>query len=111
MLNAKINYITEKKIDGVEYKQQEITEYSKIVASLTEHNKLRASLKSKWDRMIIEPEFSILEEAGEFKIRSNSDRVVIVTLDNEDLANNILTLMNLAFRDGAKQIIKVLEIL
>lgn len=111
MLNAKINFITEKKIDGVEYKQQVLSEYSKIVSSLTEHNKLRAGLKSKWDRIINEPEFSILREQDEFKIRSNSDRVVIVTLDNKELAENILTLMNLAFREGAKQIINVLEIL
>lgn len=111
MLNAKINFITEKKIDGVEYKQQALSEYSKIVSNLAEHNKLRACLKSKWDRIVIDPEFSILHEKDEFKIRSNSDRVVIVTLDNKELAENILTLMNLAFREGAKQIINVLEIL
>jgi len=44
-----------------------------------------------------------------YKIRCKSDRIILATVDDEELAMNISILINLAFREGAKQIIKVLE--
>ena len=109
-MNVKFEFINDVKSDPVEAKIEELSEYGEIVKNVDRHFKLNGHITSKWEKALKQPEYELLEENGTFKIRS-SDRITLVEIDNKDIAENIIILMNLAFREGAKQIIEVVKVL
>jgi hypothetical protein len=110
-MNDKINFITDIEVEPVEVIKNITTEYTNVVRTLDSQYKFRQHLSRKWNSIVDEPEYELVTEGESFKIRARTDRIVLVTIDNKELAENIVILMNLAFREGAKQIIKVLELL
>lgn len=111
-MNQKFNFIAEEKVEPETIKLIEHTEYSVIAKQLDDHYKLRGGLSEKWQKSLKEPEFEMLVDdnsSHKFKIRSISDRIIMASIDDESLAENITILMNLAFREGEKQIIEVLR--
>lgn len=109
-MNVKFEFINDVKRDPIEAKLEELSEYGKIVKNVDRHYKLNGHITSKWEKSLRQPEYELLEENGTFKICS-SDKITLVEIDNKDIAENIVILMNLAFREGAKQIIEVVKIL
>ena len=110
-MSVKFEFINDVKSDHVEAKIEELSEYSEIVKNVDRHFKLNGHITSKWEKALKHPEYQLLEENGTFKIRCSSDRITLVEIDNKDIAENIVILMNLAFREGARQIIEVVKLL
>ncbi|MDD5649818.1 MAG: hypothetical protein PHF86_05260 [Candidatus Nanoarchaeia archaeon] len=110
-MNNKINFISDIEVEPVEFIKKLTNEYTQVVRSLDVHLNSRRVLSKKWDDIVDDPEYVLIEDNGSFKIRAKTDRIILVTVDNKELAENIIILMNLAFREGAKQIIRVLETL
>jgi hypothetical protein len=107
-MNNKFNFISDQQVEPTILIAKEQSLYTQITENLEQHYKLRGELSSKWDRIINYPEYTIIEGENCFKIKS-SDGLTLATIDSKILAINIETLMNLAYREGSKQIIKVLE--
>lgn len=113
-MNQKFQFITDCKIEPEDLLLNNQVLYSKIVKQLDDHYKLRGELSSKWQKFLTDPEFELIKDENSdhsFKIRSKSDRIVLVNLDDEELASNLIILLNLAFREGAKQVINILKVL
>ena len=108
-MNTKFNFVADQNIDPVEIVTKQQSEYSEIVQNLDIHYKLHNELKSKWNYNLNFPEYEYVFEDNEHKIKSTSSKISLVTLQDKDLAENIILLMNLSFREGAKQIIQILE--
>lgn len=110
-MNNKINFISDNEVEPTEFVTKLINEYTEVVRNLDTHYSIKGALSKKWNNIIDDPEFTVFEEDGMFKIRAKTDRIILASVDDKNLAENIVILMNLAFREGAKQIIKVLEYL
>lgn len=97
--------------DGYNLIKRQQSEYSILTKELNIHFTLRDELNVKWNRIINSPEFNVAEdtESKEFRIQENSDGIVLATLTNKELAEQIVELMNVAYRQGAKQIIQILD--
>jgi len=88
--------------------------YSLIAKQLDEHYKLRGELSSSWQRFLTKPEFVLIIDENDdhkYKIRSETDRIELVKLNDKEIAENVLILLNLAFREGAKSIMNILKVL
>jgi hypothetical protein len=111
-MNIKLNFISGRQIGPeniIEEKTKLSKEYSKIVENIDVHHNLRNELNSTWNKFLNFPEYEVKQEENSFNIKSISDGITIATVDNQKLADNIVELMNLAFREGAKQIIQIVE--
>lgn len=111
-MNAKFDFISNEKIvDPVEVKLSSLQSFEKIATLVDEHLNLQNRLKNTFNDLAIIPEFFVKEESENvFKIYSRSDMVCLVELNDKNLALNIVTLMNLACREGAKQMINLIKI-
>jgi len=101
-----------KPVEGIELIKQQQSEFSILKKDLNIHFTLRDELNVKWARLINNPEFEIITDKtkdGEFLIRSSSDGITLATLTSKELAEQIVELMNVAHREGAKQIIQILD--
>jgi uncharacterized protein YjcR len=104
-MNIKFNFISGTPITPeniIEQKNIYSKEYSKIVANIDTHYNLQNQLNSTWNKFIAFPEYEAIQEEDKFNVKSKSDHITIATVDNQSLADCIIELMNLAFREGAK---------
>lgn len=108
-MQNKFSFIEGVDLDPVPIIKTKQTEYSEIVKNLDRHFELRGELTSKWNSLLNFPEFTVIFEDETHKIKCESDRTIIASITNKDLAENIVELMNLAHREGAKQIIQILK--
>jgi hypothetical protein len=111
-MNIKLSFVAGQAITPdriIETKTQLSKEYSKIVEDLDAHYNLHNELNATWNKFIASPEFNIVEDSGNFNIKSISDGLTIASTENKEVAENMIELMNLAFREGAKQIIQIVE--
>jgi len=108
MKNAKINFITNHKLDNIKLKQLEFYGFSDIATKIDEQFKMVWNFKKKWDEIVKNDEYRLIENEKTIEINSKTDNVNLATLekDQKQLAIQIEILMNLAFREGAKQIIE-----
>jgi hypothetical protein len=107
-MNNKLNFISDQQTEPEVLIAKEQSLYTQITQNLDQHYKLRGELSSKWNKITQIPEYNVFEEENCYKLKS-SDGMTLATVDSKNLANNIETLMNLAYREGAKQIIQILE--
>lgn len=111
-MNIKFNFISGTPIGPdniIEEKTKFSKEYSEIVKNIDVHYNLRNELNSTWNKFLNFPEYEARQEENSFNIKSRSDEITIVTVDNRNLADNVVELMNLAFREGMKQIVQIIE--
>ncbi|MDD5650188.1 MAG: hypothetical protein PHF86_07230 [Candidatus Nanoarchaeia archaeon] len=114
-MNSKLKFLTgyNSELKPEEEFLQKHFDYSDIVKISDTHYNLKGKLLSIWQSFLVDEEFKLIEDIEEnkhpFKIKSKTDRIIIVELDNKQIALNITTLMNLAFREGAKKIIEILK--
>jgi len=117
-MNSKLKFLTgyNSELKPEEGFLQKHFDYSDIVKISDTHYNLKGKLLSIWQSFLVDEEFKLIEDIEEnifiqhpFKIKSKTDSVIIVELDNKQIALNITTLMNLAFREGAKKIIEILK--
>jgi hypothetical protein len=111
-MNIKFNFISCTPIGPeniIKEKTKLSKEYSKIVKNIDVHYNLRNELNSTWNKFLNFPEYEVIKEENSFNIKSRSDGITIATVDNQNLADAIVELMNLAFREWAKQIVQIVE--
>jgi hypothetical protein len=108
-MNQKIAFLTDNKVEPEDIILTAQSEYSIIAKNLDEHYKLRGSLSAFWHKSLESPEFYLMKSDETCKITTKSDNFVIATIDNEQIAENIIILLNLAFREGAKKVMHILE--
>lgn len=110
-MNTKLNFISSNEVEPVQVKQKEQIVYSEIVKTLDTHFSFRGELVTKWNQIINSPEYVLIKNVEGFGIKTTSDNLEIVNVCDEKLALSIEILMNLAYREGAKHVIQVLEYL
>ena len=108
-MNQKFSFLLDQKIEPILIKKKQHTECSKIVEDLEQHFDLRGELNSKWNYILNFPEYEVICEEDQCKIKCLSDNMILASVTSKELADNIAEVMNLAYREGAKQIIHVLE--
>jgi hypothetical protein len=109
-MNAKLNFVTNQEfLEPETIIKQRQSEFSDILEILDTRFEFRGELRSKWNMLLNFPEYETVKEENTFKIKCNSDNISVATVDNENLAANIVELMNLAYREGAKQFIQLLN--
>ncbi len=111
-MNNKLSFISGNEPEPLIEKAKQQSEYSEIVSNLDRHYKLKGSLNVKWNSLMNNPEYDVVSEDDPVvvKIKSMSDQITIASVGkNKKLAEDIVELMNHAYREGAKQFINILE--
>lgn len=100
-------------LDGFEHLKNEQKKFSVLTSNIFQPSKIRDQLNIKWNSLLNFPEYEVAEDEENYKIKSCSDQLTIATLPlsdaNKDLINQIVELMNVAHREGIKQIIQYLD--
>jgi len=84
-------------------KTEQQNEFESVSKSLQKYFCFKSSLSKKWQDS--SSNFEVIKSENLFKIRCIKDRICIAELENEDLAKNIVDLMNLAYREGVKDML------
>lgn len=110
-MNQKMNFIVEDALEPEAQKEKEFTEYELITKTLDKHYEFKGKLLNVWKEIQNCPEYELKEKEDKtFFIKEFSDRINLAEIDSKEIGLAIITLMNIAYRQGAKKVIDTFKL-
>jgi hypothetical protein len=107
-MNNKLAFIEKPKIDintVREILKKEQQDYSEIIDSYEKYNNLKMEFSAKWNSLLNEEHYSFSEEEDQIRIKSLNTKIAIAP--NKEYAEILVDLLNMSFREGAKEMIEI----
>lgn len=108
-MNAKLKFIEDSKIDISEIREllkNDLKNYGELIDTYEKYLNLKSEFSAKWNSLLNNPHYEFVEEDDQFKIKSSNTTIAIAP--NKDYADVLNDLLNMSFREGAKEIIEMI---
>jgi hypothetical protein len=109
-MNNKLSFILKPTIDinvVREILKKEQQDYSEIIDSYEKYNNLKTEFSAKWNSLLNEPHYKFTEEVDGIKIKTFNSSIAIATAPNIEYAEVLVDLLNMSYREGAKEMIEI----